>query len=96
VTETSDGTSVPPRRIARSGAIDLATAHRLEVILASLEDTPVLLDMTNVDFVDSTALKVRITTRRDRPDARVVNPSRSLRRLLEVTGTTALVLGEEA
>lgn len=88
--------SSSPRRIALSGEIDLATAHRLEAILDGLDTSPVVLDMTNVDFVDSTGLKVLIAARRTRPDLRVVNPSRALRRLLEVTGTAQIILGDES
>jgi anti-anti-sigma factor len=94
--DSSEQAAYPPRRIALSGEFDLATAHRLEAILADLEDTPVQLDMGNVDFVDSTGLKVLIAARRDRPNLRIVNPSRSLRRLFEVTGTAALVLDDDA
>jgi anti-sigma B factor antagonist len=88
LTITDDGETlvVKPR-----GELDLSTAPELAQAFARCSDghRAILCDLSEVEFMDSTGLRVMITARQDEPDRfRIARPSEPVERLLELTGTT--------
>lgn len=75
-----------------AGEVDLETASQLgDHALAALQDTPhLVLDLTGVDFMDSTGLKVLLNVQRRVELAQgslaLVGPSRAVRKILSLTG----------
>jgi anti-anti-sigma factor len=86
--------------VAVSGELDLAVASRLERELSraiSLDGEGTVLDLTDCDFVDSTALEVilhageRIRHLPHATKMRVVSPNAQVRRVMELTGSDRLL-----
>ncbi|MEV4227397.1 STAS domain-containing protein [Streptomyces bobili] len=79
-----------------SGELDLHTAPQLDRLLSALHCRPCELDLVLVSFADSTAVNLLLRHRRRAAESggslRVVAVSRTVRRVLDVTGTTALLL----
>ena len=81
------------RRLALDGELDLATTPILEESIATAEiegDPVVALDLTHLTFVDASGLKAilnahRRAIRRAGRGITLLNPSRDIRRLLELT-----------
>ena len=95
------------RVVARiDGDLDLGNGRDLVdflVRLSALSECPVEVDLSGVDFIDSSGLQALLTVHRlllERDSAlAIVNPSPCTRRLLELTGCTELfriVHGETA
>ena len=85
------------RVVALPGEYDLANASDVEaaVIVASEGDTPVVLDLSATDYIDSSVLSVFVRQRRALGERlRFVVPlESSVRRIFEITGLqTALDL----
>jgi anti-anti-sigma factor len=83
--------------IAVVGDLDLASADRLEREVAqqcAAGNTRLLIDLGEVDFIDSTGLRVLLALRNDaKRKAHVltlVPPSPAARRIFTITGTRAL------
>jgi len=79
------------------GELDLASANRLEQEVAQLRAagaTKIALDLRQVDFIDSTGLRVLISLRNDAKrsahDLTLVAPPAAVRRIFEITGTRGL------
>ena len=76
--------------LAVRGELDMATAPRLRDAFAGLHGDDVDLDGSELSFIDSTGLSVLLAANRrwreDGRSLRLVNPSRPLRRLLEIAG----------
>jgi len=70
-----------------TGELDLDTAPQLYVSTMVVGDpgTTVRLDMSEVTFIDASAIRVLVKVGRQRGVV-VVNPSPPVRRLLEITG----------
>jgi anti-anti-sigma factor len=80
-----------PHRIAPSGELDLATIDpvRDDVDAAiALGVTEIVFDLTDVTFLDSSALAVFAYAARQVTFVRVTNPNSIARRVLEETGLT--------
>ena len=74
-----------------SGEVDLATAGTLEEALTGAGGSPVIVDLTEVPFMDSTGLNALVNGRRTIVEgggsiALVVTPDSAVARLLEITG----------
>lgn len=73
-----------------AGELDAHTAPLLSEAIASFEDGDLRLDMAAVTFVDSSGLRVLIEAHRsaevDGRNVEIFHPSKSLRRLLEISG----------
>jgi anti-sigma B factor antagonist len=86
------------QRVWLHGELDLAAfddvLHTLAHTLAELDGQTILLDLAGVTFIDSTGLRTLMAARRDHAQLSVVNPSGVVVRLLDMTGTSELVLGE--
>jgi anti-anti-sigma factor len=89
-----DGTPV----VALVGQLDLATAALAEQAFATIagsqepthrETTDVVVDMSELTFMDSTGLTVLLRAVSSGHTLRLRRPTRSTRRLLAVTGLTA-------
>jgi anti-sigma B factor antagonist len=82
-----------------SGELDMSSGPRLAAALEQVESTQrrVILDLSGVEFIDVTGLRVllqaRERARRAGVELAVVNASRGVRRLLSLTGTTELLGG---
>jgi anti-sigma B factor antagonist len=80
-----------------SGELDMASSPQLTELLDRLdpEHRVVVLDLSGLDFIDVTGLRVLLQSqeraRRSGIELSVVNASRGVRRLLELTGTTGLL-----
>ncbi|AHH96294.1 hypothetical protein GCM10010174_77030 [Kutzneria viridogrisea] len=94
---TSEGTGAV--RIAVRGEVDLGTAPELERAVQAVLDRPgvgsVVVDLSGVDFMDSTGLRVLISglqaaQRRDIAYT-VANPSPHLLKVIRVTGIEELL-----
>jgi anti-sigma B factor antagonist len=89
--------------ISLEGELDLATAPQLRerlVALAERDDTDIVLDLTDLNFVDSTGLSVLVMAlNRSRAAGRSItlrNPSASVMRILEITGLDSVFRVESA
>jgi anti-anti-sigma factor len=78
--------------VALSGELDMSGTDRLQVAIDQAEEPPtglLVLDLSQLDFIDSTGLEVVLrAARRAHDDGRrliVARPSRYVRRLLEMT-----------
>jgi anti-anti-sigma factor len=87
--------------IVVSGDLDLASAGRLEREVAQQRaagSTRFLIDLGDVDFIDSTGLRILLALRNDaKRNAHVltlVPPTRAARRIFTITGTRALFAWE--
>jgi anti-anti-sigma factor len=78
------------------GEIDLLSVPELESWLEQVLEDHDTVDLNGVTFFDSSALRSFLTVRRRKPSFRVVNPSKAVTRVLEITGTVDyLVHGRE-
>lgn len=81
--------------VCAQGEIDLASTGRLARVLAPFTDRPVMLDLSQVSYLDAAGIGVLVETdRRLRArDARLVvhAPTPLVRRLLEITGDDDLI-----
>ena len=90
-----DVTTVEGRPALR-GELDLLSVSALEAWLAGLDGQLPEIDMGGVTFFDSSALRTFLNVRRRNPALRIVNPSKAVVKVLEITGTTDyLVHGRE-
>jgi stage II sporulation protein AA (anti-sigma F factor antagonist) len=89
-TDTSDARV----RVAVAGEVDPATAPRLEAALDAAVATgrQVVVDLSEVSFMDSSGLRVLLAACQPADDPRdivLANPSPTVKRLLEITGLDA-------
>lgn len=80
-------------RLVPRGDLDLASAPRLQARLDELaaEGTPVRLDVSGIEFIDSSGLRVLVNAVRDaRPSGRRLEiygaPAKQVQRVFELTG----------
>ena len=96
------GTSRTPR-VTLEGEIDVATSSELRTALAGLLDagaTSIIVDLTEVTFIDSSGLGVFVSTfkqlrSRDGGMLRLVGPTGNVRKVLEITGLDAVFAIED-
>ena len=74
-------------RPAVRGELDLFNNQALEAWLASLDGQLTEVDLSGVTFFDSCALRTFLMVRRRNGNLRVVNPSKAVVKVLEITGT---------
>ena len=81
--------------LSASGEIDLATKDRLGAALAALldDERPLLLDLSQVTFIDCSGLRVLQAAGRAHHRFAVVAPSDAVARLLELSGVRLVVFG---
>jgi anti-sigma B factor antagonist len=83
-------------KVALQGELDLAGVGKLRKMLAAYDDHAVELDLGGLTFIDSSGLRALITARDCHRGLRIVNIPASVTRLLELTGTTELLLDAPA
>jgi anti-sigma B factor antagonist len=83
--------------VSLEGELDLATAPELRehlVVLAEDNDADIVIDLTHLDFIDSTGLSVLVMalnrSRAAGGSIVVRNPSASVMRILEITGLVSV------
>ena len=79
-----------------SGELDLATTPELEKALSETDlVSPLVVDLTGCSFLDSSAVRVLLTTARHAQDAgggaSVVAPDPGIRRALEIAGVATIL-----
>jgi len=74
-------------RLTVRGDCDLSNAPQIEACLASFGGTALQVDLSGVTFFDSAALLVFLRAVRRNSHLRVVEPSASVQRILELTDT---------
>ena len=81
-----------PNGLMASGAIDAHTAPMLAEALAECSDDTVVLDLAEIDFVDSSGLRVLIEAHQNAEESgralHLANVSGSVNRLLEISGVS--------
>jgi len=77
-------------RPALSGELDLGTAPALKAWLENCSATEI--DLSGVTFFDSTTLRIFLLARQRNPCIRVVNPSKAVTKVLQITGTLDYLL----
>ena len=77
---------LPDGRPALRGELDIQCVPALEAVLAQLNGQAEI-DLSGVTFFDSCALRAFLTARRQNVNVRIVNPSKAVVRVLEITGT---------
>ena len=70
------------------GELDLLCVPELERWLNELNGQAVAVDLSEVTFFDSSALRTFLAARRHNPTLRIARPSKAVERVLEITGTT--------
>jgi anti-sigma B factor antagonist len=82
-------------RLLVRGDLDVAAADSLLADVArAVADEParvIVLDLTDVEFIDSSGLRVLLEVHRGHPSARLGPRSASVDRVLELTGTDDLL-----
>lgn len=78
-----------------SGELDIGTVDRflLDATTAAEAGELATVDLGGLKFVDSTGLRALTTVRGKWPKVEFVNPSPSLRRLVELTGLDGVLFG---
>lgn len=89
-------TSLRGRRVAVSGALDLATAPELEQLLRDLSSVPgdVVIDAAGLSFVDSSGIRTILSLARTlegRGRVRIVNAGEQVLRVLDLVRADALI-----
>ena len=74
-------------RPAIRGECDTATAAAIEAWLAEFDIEPLDIDLSDVSFFDSSALRVFLNARRRNQHMRIANPSKAVLKVLDITGT---------
>ena len=82
-------------RLAVVGECDLSTAGAIERWIGSLDLERCEIDLSGVTFFDAAALRTLLNARRRNPRLRVVQPSRAVLRVIEITGTGPYLLTDE-
>ena len=92
--DTSDSVAIAIHVVGQcvrvAGEVDVLTAPLVEDAILALSD-PVLLDLADVTFMDSTGLHVLIRCRRSRPQLRVTAVSPKVERLIAITDMHCLM-----
>jgi anti-sigma B factor antagonist len=85
--------------LAISGDVDIATAPSLREQLQRLDARNVVVDLSGVTFIDSTGLGVLVTALKRAREAggqlTLRSPTRSTRKVLDITGLSQLVAIED-
>jgi anti-sigma B factor antagonist len=75
-----------------TGELDLVTGPQLEAALAAVTEHPVRVDLSGLDFLDSTGLRALLNAARAYPDLQLSGPLQApVQRLLELTQTLAIL-----
>jgi anti-anti-sigma factor len=82
-------------RIFVIGDLDLASSAHLDAAVAALDGTSAVIDLSEVDFIDSSGIHALVRARLSRPDLQIVAVPASVRRVLDLAGMTEYLLGSQ-
>jgi len=89
-----------PVRIPLTGRIDSGNApaveEQLREALAGRENTPVILDAADLNYISSAGLRVILRIRKTHPELTIQNTSPEIYEILEMTGFTEMMTVEKA
>jgi anti-anti-sigma factor len=74
------------------GDCDVVTAPNIEAWLATFDSRPLEVDLSGVTHLDYYGLRTLLCARDRNPNMRVINPSKAVRKLLEMTGTVEYLI----
>ena len=86
--ETKDG------RPALRGELDFLTAPELKAWFDQLDGQATEIDLSGVTFLESITLRIFLVARQRNSQLRLVNPSKAVVKVLEITGTFDYLVGE--
>ena len=81
-------------RPALRGELDFLTAPELKTWLDQLDGQPTEIDLSGVTFFESITLRIFLVARQRNPQLRIVNPSKFVVKVLEITCTFDYLVGE--
>jgi anti-sigma B factor antagonist len=73
------------------GELDLATAPQLDEVMAATKAEHIVLDLTDLSFIDSSGISLLVVALSDQRDVTLRNPQPNVSRVLELTGLDHLV-----
>ena len=94
--ETSSDSSGTPT-VAVRGDLDMSNADALKQAVASIAaDKPdaLIIDFSGLRFMDSAGIAVLVDAANRVPQVRLRHPSAAVRRVIEITGLTAIIVME--
>jgi anti-anti-sigma factor len=96
--EDADDASPPPLVIKILGEMDVSNVHRLRALLEDVTtpDPTIVIDMSELRFMDSSGLTVLLEATRRGATVYLREPSAIIRRLVDVTGLSDVLLIESA
>lgn len=92
MTESAEPLAITPTAtgIAVTGEIDAHTAPAVAIALAAADQEPLVIDLSGVDFVDSSGLRVLLEAHQTRQASggslTVARPSPAVQRVLDIAG----------
>ena len=93
--ETSTATFVRrSNRIYVIGDLDMASGPQLDAALTAFDGQEVALDLSQLEFIDSSGIHALARARRVHPALRIEGVSERARRVFDLIGVTALLLPE--
>ena len=82
-------------RLVARGELDTDTARYLDAVVDDLDGEPVVLDLAAVTFIDSSGIRALLRARQRHRDLRIENPSPQAGKVLEMTGLTHVLFGDD-
>jgi anti-anti-sigma factor len=79
-------------RIHVIGDLDLASAPLLDAEVAALDGEPAVVDLSRLEFIDSSGIHALTRARMARPDLTIVEVPEQARRVIELAGLTQHLL----
>jgi anti-anti-sigma factor len=80
-------------RIFVIGELDLASSTQLDAVVAALDGETAVLDLRDLEFIDSSGIHALVRARLSRPDLQIVAVPDAVRRVLDLAGRTEYLLG---
>ena len=76
-----------------AGECDIDTTAQINAWLGQFDEGPLEVDLSRVTFLGADGLRTLLLARRRNPGLRVVRPSHAVQHVLDITGTTAYLVG---
>jgi anti-anti-sigma factor len=81
-------------KLVVAGELDTATEERFLEAIAALESAECEIDLSGLSFLGSAGLRALLRMRREHPRVRIAGISPPVARVLQLTETTDIILGE--
>ena len=82
-------------RLVARGELDTDTARYLDAVVEDLDGEPIVLDLAAVSFIDSSGIRALLRARQRHNALRIENPSPQAGKVLEMTGLTNVLFGND-